>query len=598
MVSPTPEFHYAVLPELAECLFAGALLLGNEVTAQWMSFLALAVTAAAVAGFVRRVSGDQAGLWGAGLVLSNSALLLLGGLAYGDMILTAFVTVAILSFERWKGEGGERWLTVSGFMAGFAAGTKYSALFFPPILVLMIAASTGWRRGVRPVLMFLVPCAAAALPWYVFNMYHTGNPVWPFFSAVFGARYWNGTDIAAQTSDLLTQYGSGKSLQALLTLPWNLFAHVELFHSDGALSYLLIAGFPFALYAVARERSARRLALLAGGYAIFWFFTAQILRYLIPVIPLYCAIAAAGAGVFVRQHMSRRFLPVGGALLAIVLFLPAAFFALRFAGAAGFPPSTPGERDRFLEKRLPSYGAVRFLNARAGNAYTLYSYHDPQMAYFANGAFRGDFFGPWRYSRIEGALEAGEDTLLATLHDHGRRLPARQGRQLGVRLQGRVAHAQVRGPVLPLPRSCAFPRVIRSACSLVRPGPRLPGRHSREQELRACGDTDRRHGGEDVPPHVHGIGTSGLRERRAAGDMARRTGRAHTDGRGFRSLSGKNDGPQADFHVTRTRLGGIRGPRSSRGKGARDHPGLRPRSPVRPRTFLIFRSDFPVGFSL
>jgi hypothetical protein len=117
--------------------------------------------------------------------------------------------------------------------------------------------------------------------------------------------------------------------------------------------------------------------------------------------------------------MSRRFLPVGGALLAIVLFLPAAFFALRFAGAAGFPPSTPGERDRFLEKRLPSYGAVRFLNARAGNACTLYSYHDPQMAYFADGEFRGDFFGPWRYSRIEGALEAGEDTLLATLHDMG-----------------------------------------------------------------------------------------------------------------------------------------------------------------------------------
>jgi 4-amino-4-deoxy-L-arabinose transferase-like glycosyltransferase len=418
-VSPTPEFRYAVWPELAETLFACALLLGNDVTAQWMSFLALAVTAAAVAAYVRRVSGEPAGLWGAGLLLSNAAFLCLGAVAYGDMILTAFVTVAVLSFERWKEDGEKRWLAVSGFMAGCAAGTKYSALFFPPVLLVMIAAATGWRRGVRPVLMFLVPFAATALPWYLFNLYHTGNPVWPFFSGLFGTRYWNETDIAAQTSDLLSQYGSGKSLLSFFTLPWNLFAHGELFHAHASLSYLLIAGFPFALYAVTRDRSTRRLASVAAAYTIFWFFTAQILRYLIPVVPLYCAIAAAGAGQFLRRYVSRRFLPVGGALLAIVLFLPAAYFALRFAGAAGLPPSTPGERDRFLEKRLPSYGAVRFLNARAGNAYTLYSYHDPQMAYFADGEFRGDFFGPWRYSRIEGALEASEDTLLAALHDLG-----------------------------------------------------------------------------------------------------------------------------------------------------------------------------------
>jgi hypothetical protein len=384
-----------------------------------MSFLALVVAAAAVAAFVRRVSGEPAGLWGAGLLLGNSALLLLGAVAYSDMILTAFVTVAILSFERWRGEGGERWLAVSGFMAGFAAGTKYSALFFPPVLLVMIAAATGWRRRVRPVLMFLVPFAATALPWYLFNLYHTGNPVWPFFSRAFGLRYWNATDIAAQTSDLLSQYGSGKSLSALLMLPWNLFAHGELFRTEGSLSYLLIAGVPFALYAVARERSARALASVVAAYTIFWFFTAQIFRYLIPVVPLYCAIAAAGAGQFLRRSVSPRILPAGGALLAMVLFLPPAFFALRFAGIAGLPPSTSGERDRFLEKRLPSYGAVRFLNARAGNAYTLYSYHDPQMAYFAGGKFRGDFFGPWRYSRIEGALGAREDTLLTTLHDLG-----------------------------------------------------------------------------------------------------------------------------------------------------------------------------------
>jgi hypothetical protein len=418
-IAPTPEFRYAVFPELAESLFAGALLLGNDITAQWLSFIALLVVAAAVAAFARRVGGETAGFWGAALLLGNSALLLIGAVAYSDMILTAFVTVAVLSFERWRGEGGERWLAVSGLMAGFAAGTKYSALFFPPVMLVMMGAARGRRSGVRPVLMFLIPFAASALPWYLFNVYHTGNPVWPFFPGVFGLPYWNDTDIAGQTSNLLSQYGSGKSPTALLMLPWNLFVHGELFHTEGSLSYLLIAGIPFALYAVVRDRSARALASVAAAYTIFWFFTAQILRYLIPVVPLYCAIAAAGGGRFLRRTVSPRIFPAGGAFLAILLFLPPAYFALRFAGAEGLPPPGSGERDRFLEQRLPSYAAVRALNARAGDAYTLYSYHDPQMAYFANGKFRGDFFGPWRYSRIEGSLESREDTLLATLRDLG-----------------------------------------------------------------------------------------------------------------------------------------------------------------------------------
>ena len=418
-VLPTPEFRYAVFPQLAEMLFSGALLLGNDITAQWMSFVALIVAACAVAALVRPLGGEGAGVWGAGLLLANPAFLLLGGVVLVDMMLTAFVTITLLSFERWRGGHGERWLAFAGLAAGLAAGTKYSALFFGPVLIVLIVTATGWRRSAGPLLRFLLPLAVIASPWYLYNLYHTGNPVWPFCSGAFGLRYWNETDIAAQTSDLISQYGSGKSLTSFLTLPWNLFAHPGLFHSDGSLSYLLIAGFPFALYAVARERAARRLAFVTAAYTVFWFFTAQILRYLIPVVPLYCAIAAAGAGRWFSRRMSRGILPLVSAVLAMLLFIPVVYTTLMLEGKDGFPPTTATERDRYLTKRLPSYGAVRFLNERAGKPFTLYSYHDPQMAYFTNGEFRGDFFGPWRYSRIEPALYAREDTLLGALNDLG-----------------------------------------------------------------------------------------------------------------------------------------------------------------------------------
>ncbi len=419
IVSPTPEFRYAVFPELAEMLFAGSLLLGNEITAQWMSFLALAVTAAAVTSFVRRASGEGEGLWGAGLLLSNTAILLLGGVAFGDMLLTAFVTLSFLSFERWRAGDGEPWLVVSGFMTGLAVGTKYSALFFPPVLLMMILLGGGRGRFLRSSLIFLAPLLISGIPWYLYNFAWTGNPVWPFFSGVFGLKYWNAADIAAQTSDLVSQYGSGKSFSSLLTLPWNLFFRSELFHTEGSLSYMLLAGIPFALYAAVRDRSARRLVVAAGAYTLFWFYTAPMLRYLIPVIPLYCAAAAAGAGQFFRRNVSSAILPLGFAVVAMVMFFPALNYTLRTAGRSGFPPSNAAGRDKYLESRLPSYRAVRLLNERGGRGFTLYSYHDSQMAYFTDGGFRGDFFGPWRYSLIEGVLGGPEDSLRAALRTLG-----------------------------------------------------------------------------------------------------------------------------------------------------------------------------------
>jgi hypothetical protein len=102
-----------------------------------------------------------------------------------------------------------------------------------------------------------------------------------------------------------------------------------------------------------------------------------------------------------------------------MLIIPAAYFVLHMEGMSGLPPSTPEERDRYLQKLLPSYGAVRFLNEHAGSAYTLYSYHDPQMAYFAAGEFRGDHFGPWRYTRLDGGLGRTEGTLIDTLRSLG-----------------------------------------------------------------------------------------------------------------------------------------------------------------------------------
>ena len=420
-VHPTPQYRYAVFPQLVEMLFTLTLMMGSDILAQCVSLIFLLVTALAVAAFVRRVGHGESSFWGMALVLSNAALLALAGVAFVDLGLMAFVTLAVFSFERWCEDRGDRWLVFSGLMIGCAAGAKYSALFFPLVLGGLLIVVSPRRRRARSLLLFAASCLIAALPWYLYNAYHTGNPVWPFFSSLFGSAYWNEADVRGQTGDLLEAYGTGTGVIALLSLPWNLFTHPEYFHPDGELSVSLLIGIPFALYEIARKPYARRIAVVAVSFVLFWFYTSQILRYLLPVLPLVCVLAAAG-----MSRLLDRFFPPSGrvrtfavAVVALLLVIPGWRFAAQKVTSMGAIPVTPESRALYLEKHLPSFGAIRYLNQTLGSSYALYSYGDPLMAYYAEGEFRGDRFGPWRYSRLAGLLEGGEDELLRELNSMG-----------------------------------------------------------------------------------------------------------------------------------------------------------------------------------
>ena len=58
------------------------------------------------------------------------------------------------------------------------------------------------------------------------------------------------------------------------------------------------------------------------------------------------------------------------------------------------------DRDRYIERANPLYAAVEFLNRTMGDHYTLYALEFGNLAYYADGRFMGDWFGPARYSLI------------------------------------------------------------------------------------------------------------------------------------------------------------------------------------------------------
>ena len=406
------HLRFAVFPQLMEMLFSIMMLFFDDISTHLISFSMMSASAITLYAFSKRYYSQRAGLWAAALFLSNPYVLWLGSTAYVDSGLILFVTVSTYALFNWYYSKEKHWLILAALFTGFAAGVKYSGLFFVLLFSVVVFFISCREKKYRTFPLFFVSLLLAASPYYIFNLYYTGNPVWPFWSDLFGYSIWNQVDLESLLRELAS-HGTGTSLVSFLTLPWNLTFRSKLFLVEvrPSLSYFLLFSFPFVVLTIFRKKMIRNLFLLIISYTLFWFFSgAQELRYLLPVLPLYCMVTAVSIETFLMNASPlKKFLQNRG-VMAIMLFmlLQGWFYSVKTIYRYGFPPVTEAKRTEYLSKRLPTYKAYYFLNSIANRKSVLYALNDMRMAYFYKGDFRGDIFGPYRYSRILDKLDNEE----------------------------------------------------------------------------------------------------------------------------------------------------------------------------------------------
>jgi len=407
----TPYLRLPVLPQLNEMFFTLALLLYDDVTAQVIQLLMLTILTIALIGFCRRNFSNQAGWWSAGILLGNPMVIWVGSVAYLDISLMLFSSMASYAFWNWLNSRQSHWLTLSGAFCGFAAGTKYPGLFFPLIFGLVtLYIAIRERKYLYPLHLAAMTLIVAA-PWYIRNYYYTRNPVFPFLSQIFGYSFWTAEDVKGLVADMQL-YGVGRRLPALLTLPWHLAFNPDVFFSEGlSLSKLYFFALPIIVLVSIKDARIRKIAGFALAFVLFWCFSSQVLRFILPGIPIMSVAAAASFDIllgwipFTRKWRSHW-------IVVIIVFGGLAFAGWRYSAAAwklnGPIPVTQEQRDNYLTKRLPSYPAHKLLNSLKGSRYTLYSMQDENLAYYVDGVYKGDYFGPARYSRIWPKLTDGQ----------------------------------------------------------------------------------------------------------------------------------------------------------------------------------------------
>lgn len=271
-----------------DLLFSIGLLFEGEILARLFHVLATFWIMTGLYALTQRYFGPLAAFL-AGLFWITTPLirnLMISG--YIDIGLALFVFAAIIALLLYQSLVLKRLLIFSAVMLGIALGIKYLALVSAVLLGLWVAVLT---RSARSVFTFALLAGLVGCFWYLRSWAIAGNPVHPFAQQWFGFWLWSAEDLAAQSADLLAVHGVERSLPNFLRMPWDLIDYQGYKH--GRLGLPALAGMLLAWVAIWQRPVLRATGWLVLANLVFWFFTSQLARYLIPTLPLLLMLTAA-----------------------------------------------------------------------------------------------------------------------------------------------------------------------------------------------------------------------------------------------------------------------------------------------------------------
>jgi hypothetical protein len=346
-VSHPLDLPYLGFPQLMELLFTWGMGLAGERAAapiHWF-YSVLSVFALVVAG--RRWLSGAAGWLAAAVLLSARSIVMLAGYPYVDLALLLYTTLAFwaLGHFLWSGPQAQKWLLLSGVLAGLGLSTKYTALALPLALalVLLVSRIRNWRPAIRDVLLLGLVALFVWSPWLFKNLVLTGNPTYPFF---FDGIYWD-----SYRAFWYDRPGTGLFYTApwrLLIAPWDATiwsvegATLEGFPGYGAtIGPLLLALLPFLLLAwrrlpLAQRRWLRAALVFCGVLYGFWLWglarSALLIqtRLLFPafgLLALIAGMAVEGSGKMPQRPINLDWMARAVVVGVLVLSLVSAFLS-------------------------------------------------------------------------------------------------------------------------------------------------------------------------------------------------------------------------------------------------------------------------------
>jgi len=416
-ITATPFLRGPILPHTAHALFAALMLAKDDLAAQMLSVAGTGLIGVGLYAWGKRLHGLTTGLFAVALWIGSPAVLALAGVGSYHILGSLFAFAAIYALGTYATTRQLNWLFAAGAFVGFAQSAWSMTSFFVPITAVACLYFVYKERRITPL---YAVTAGALLGWgpaLLRATWYTGNPTFPLLTEVFGTGpWWTKQDVASMANDI-HRFGLPRTVMNLLSIPYALVVHPDKFQAAQGYSVVLSIMLPAVVLRSIRDKCVRWLAITVLFYVACWFVFGQIMRYLLPIVPLLCVITAVStAWIADRITQARRAVSTGLiALAAAGSLIPGFLYARNEIASRGPVPMTIEARAAYIVARIPEYAALTVANVAPGPVYSLFG---TNCAYYSDGPFMGDFFGPGRYSQVLDSLRDGE-TLYATLHRLG-----------------------------------------------------------------------------------------------------------------------------------------------------------------------------------
>jgi hypothetical protein len=286
------------------------------------------VAAAGAAALAELLSGRRAAAIAFAAFVSLPLVLWEIGHSYVDLYPALFVVSGAVAVVLWQRLAPLRVLVMAGFLAGLAFASKTTAATGVGALGLAVLLVGRERFSLRSRIGASLAVAGGGLlvaPWLWRSYQITG--AFPGLDLLTSTLL--GTE--RQQSQDLANFGLGRGPLDLAAIPWAATFQGELFGQNGAgaIGLLLLMAAPLVVFAP-RTRSLAFALVLLGTGALAWAFTAQYLRYSLPLLAVLAALAGVGVSSLAVAFERRgpRFMSTVVMIVAIVAIALAPLLSL------------------------------------------------------------------------------------------------------------------------------------------------------------------------------------------------------------------------------------------------------------------------------
>lgn len=359
------RYLWASTPMFGDIIFSIGYMLGGELSARLINFCFAILLAQLVGLHARWAGASETGIkWSSLIFLSTSVIFLENSSLYVDLVWSSFILAGsfiLLQFLTKEGAENEGQLLICASFLGFALSCKAQTLLvLPPLAILFLISYKHWSPFCKistilkaSLLFFLIAC-----PPYAASLILTGNPLFPYFNALFRSPLW----VAENFKD--TRWNMGVTFDFPYQMTFKSEKYLE--GAPGSIGFAWVVLLPVAICIFIIEKNKRIGALLLISICsiLLMFNSMAYLRYVIPALAWYVAVLGAIYPLIKNSLNSSisKVIPFGVYGLLVLLNIGFIYSATYYADFSYKPLLSKEDRDQYVRENIPMRYAAEVIN--------------------------------------------------------------------------------------------------------------------------------------------------------------------------------------------------------------------------------------------